>query len=100
MESTSHRSTDGVRAYKRISNKVKELSFNLLNQSSANKLRTEGGSEAVVADTVKLDLACVEPEKVKPASQLGSKEPSSSSVPALLTIGHYYSTTMCQYWDM
>ncbi len=58
MERTGHRSTDGVRAYKRTSDKLKKLSSNVLNQSSAKNLRTEGGSEAVVADTNKHDLAC------------------------------------------
>ncbi len=67
MEHTGHRSTDGVRAYKRTSDKLKELSSNVLNQSSTKKLWKEGGSEVVVADTVKLDLARVEPENVKPA---------------------------------
>ncbi len=80
MERTGHRSTDGVRAYKRTSDKLKELSSNVLNQSRAKKLRMEGSSEA---DAVKLDSANVEPENVKPASQLGSKEASISTVPGM-----------------
>ena len=40
MERTGHRSTDGVRAYKRSSEKLKELSSNVLNRCE-KKARSE-----------------------------------------------------------
>jgi len=53
----------------RTSEKLKELSSNVFNQSSAKRLKL-GGSEAVLPDTLKLDLGHVEPDNVKHSPQL------------------------------
>ena len=57
MERTGHRSTDGVRAYKRASEKLKELSSNVLNQCE---------KKPKVEDSLKPHLATTEPENMKP----------------------------------
>ena len=57
MERTSHRSTDGVRAYKRASEKLKELSSNVPNQCE---------KKPKVEDSLKPHLATTEPENMKP----------------------------------
>ena len=59
MEQTSHHSKDGVQAYKRASEKFKELSsnYNVLNQCE-KKPKVEG--------SLKPHLATTEPENMKP----------------------------------
>ncbi len=54
MQRTGHRSTDGVRAYKRTSEKMKELSSNVLNhgQPSTKKLKVDD-SKGIQPETVK-----------------------------------------------
>ena len=57
MEQTGDCSTDGVRAYQRASEKLKELSSNVLNQCE---------KKPNVEDSLKPDVAPIEPENMKP----------------------------------
>ena len=52
MERTGHRSTDGVRAYKRESRKLKEISSNVLNQCKKTKVETSCETENAASTTV------------------------------------------------
>ena len=60
MERTGHRSTDGVRAYKRTSEKLKESSSNVLNQCE-KKPKVEDSLKAVTPH-----LATIKTENTKP----------------------------------
>jgi len=59
MERTGHRSTEGVRAYKRTTDKLKELSSNVLNHAANKKVKVLSSGMA--------NQLCID-ENVKPVS--------------------------------
>ena len=82
MERTGHRSTDGVRAYKRKNTKLKELSSNVLNQ--CKKVKVETLSETENAASTSKDTTVSGTENISPTvSEDAAKRALESALSAM-----------------
>ena len=75
MERTGHRSVEGVREYKRSSDKLKQLSSNVLNRGGCKKAKVES---SIVGTNV-----CAGEESSKPVNVCASEDENSKPVPSL-----------------
>ena len=85
MECTGHRSTDGVRAYKRESRKLKEISSNVLNQCKKMKVETSCETENAASTSKDTTVSAVsETENISPTvNEDATKRGLQSAVSAM-----------------